>query len=228
MCLSDCTLEDLFPDLSFSSNVLFSGGASGADTYFGCAATKAEFQVIHWCFKNDSGSCKVHVPSHLLPLTTHHVKQAAERLHKNMPTRPNVLALIQRNAFQVCFADAVYAVGWFQQQSSTDSLLKIEGGTGWSCQMYVDRFQSENQSKCKLYFFDQVEAAWFVWDVYSSRWKRMCDPPPAPTGRVAGIGSRKLTDAGKQAITNLFSYNNNRKRKNMNVCHLKNKKTCVQ
>lgn len=209
MVLTDHTLEELFPELIKEGDhtVLFSGGARGADTHFGKEAAKAGFKVIHWCFRNDSRLHKVSVGKNLLELSDPHIEKAAVSLCKAVPENAYVKTLIQRSAFQVCFVDSVYAVGWPDDRKDSKSLLEIDGGTGWSCQMYVDRFDDGSSDQCKLYFFDQKLLRWSAWDVSKSCWKHLPGGPPHPTGRCAGIGSRRLTPNGESAIRSLFVYN---------------------
>lgn len=217
MDLRAYTVEELFPEIvkEDDDDILFSGGARGADTYFGKAAAEAGFKVIHWCFKDDSRLHKVCVDTNLLRLADPHIEKAARSLCKTV-SNANVKALIQRSAFQVCFVNSVYAVGWPDTRKTGKSLLGIDGGTGWSCQMYVDRFDDSISRQCKLYFFDQNLCVWSAWDRSKSCWRRLPQGPPPPAGRCAGIGSRNLTVHGECAIKGLF-ISNKKKRSHSDV-----------
>jgi hypothetical protein len=107
--------------------------------------------------------------------------------------------LLRRNFYQVRWSDSVYAVSQFKIDGS---LLKIDGGTAWACQMYVDRFiyDQEPMDLCNLYLYDQGSNKWYKW---RREWSEI-DRPPTPTGIYAGIGSRKLTADGARAIDDLY------------------------
>lgn len=189
------------------ANVLISGGARGADTCFEKAATAAGFKVVHWVVDadgsvNNNDVHRVNPPNAMLQMTEVHIRNASKAIHRSVPKRPYVLSLIQRNVFQAYSCTTMYAVGWFQPDSA--SLLAVEGGTAWTCQLYVDRFRT-CESLCKLYFFELRKEKWFMWDVQHSEWKAMTAQPPSPSGHFAGIGSRKITPTGVKAVQSLFS-----------------------
>lgn len=101
--------------------------------------------------------------------------------------------LFARDIEQVRNADAVYAVGTFQNMDAS----VVAGGTGWAVAegMHVGK---------PVYFFDQEGEQW-----YSLRLGMAPSPvaeedlPPLP-GNFAGIGTRRLNAAGLLAIENVY------------------------
>lgn len=186
-----------------TSNVLLSGGADGADAAFGRAAVAAKHDVVHWSFDGH----RTKMRKNLYRLDRDHLDSADPyllRANKSiMRTYPSsdaiVNDLLRRNLYQVRWSDSVYAVSQFKKDGS---LLGIDGGTAWACQMYVDRFiyDQEPMDLCCLYLFDQSSNRWYAW---RRSWSEI-DALPRPSGIYAGIGSRKLTTDGAQAIAELY------------------------
>lgn len=184
-------------------NILLSGAAAGADTEFSVQADAYGHTVVNWTFRGH----KSRFEQHLYELTDNHLTQAHAALlrantslKRQYPARStNINRLLQRNFYQVRWSERVYAVSKFSKDSS---MLGIDGGTAWACQMYVDRFLFDNEPMelCELYMFDQNQNQWF-------QWRRVWFPiesPPIPSGIYAGIGSRNLKDSGQAAISNLY------------------------
>lgn len=193
-------LEDI--DIK-STNILLSGGAKGADTEFGKCASKAKHQVVHWTFDGHKATPR----TNLYKLTTDHLQsvdsyviRASKSLKRNFPSKSeHTNNLLRRNYYQVKWSESVYAISSFTQDSS---LLKVNGGTAWACQMYVDRFLYDQEpfELCKLYLFDQGSNKWYQW---RRIWGEI-DIPPTPFGVYAGIGTRDITNAGIAAIKSLY------------------------
>lgn len=178
-------------------NLCLSGGAEGADLQFGMTAGHAGHSVIHWSFKDH----KTYAPEQEVVILTpdqldaadEHCKQASLTLKKYYPPKSvYVKNLLRRNWYQVAAAERVYAV-------STIVNGIVEGGTSWATQMFIDRFNGES---CECYVYDQLEEKWFKWN---GVWEAV-ESPPAPFGVYAGIGTRNLNTAGKQAIRSLMGY----------------------
>lgn len=192
------------------ADVLVSGGATGADCVFGTAAIKAGLRVIHFTVsgkneKKHDGQEYICLHEDVLEAATPQLRIAAKHLGKHMPRPGYGKRLIQRNFYQIWKADSVYAIGWKTQDSS---LLQVEGGTGWTCQLYVQRFQplgSEPAQDCHLYLYEMATASWWQWDCITSKWNALFTGPPRPTGVCAGIGSRSMNPEGTTAIQALFA-----------------------
>jgi hypothetical protein len=190
--------------IEFKGNLCLSGGAKGADAQWGMTAGKAGHSVIHWSYEGH----KAYVPEQeLVRLTQDQLNIADPALHRAnesigrvVPTwKPWLCNLLRRNYYQVKWAQSVYAVSKF------DNKGKVDGGTAWACQMYLDRFLKDGEpiDKCKLYLYDQDNSCWLMWT--QTGWLQITEPP-APEGIWAGIGSRDLFENGKNAIRKLMGY----------------------
>lgn len=178
--------------------ICLSGGAVGWDMQWGMCAGMLGHMVVHWSFKGHRTKCP---PSEVAELTPDQLLEADPYLHRANktlmrtfpPKSPHATNLLRRNWYQVRDADSVYAGSEFDERGL------VVGGTAWAVQMFIDRHNSE---ACSCYVFDQINGKWFKWE---GRWEPI-QSPPVPTGIWAGIGSRTLLPAGKQAIRTLLEY----------------------
>ena len=109
--------------------------------------------------------------------------------------------LVRRDYLQAKAADAVFAIGnivtpgsknkkGYAVKSKTDS---VDGGTGYAVQMAI------NLGK-PVYVFDQTYEKWFAWEDGKFRISEV----PTLTKKFAGIGTREINEAGKQAIRDVY------------------------
>ena len=186
-------------DAASLENVCLSGGAEGADALWGSCAGALGHAVIHWSFEGH----RTQVPaSEVLRLTREQLEQADPMLHRaNLtlrrrfpPTSPFSANLLRRNWYQVETASGLYAVS-----SLKDG--KVEGGTAWAIQMFLDRHPTNEPLSAYLYC--QKVQEWLHWD--GKGWETIGVPPP-PSGLYAAIGTRDLTPDGKRAIRTLMRW----------------------
>ena len=71
----------------------------------------------------------------------------------------------------------------------------VSGGTGWAAEL-ARHFQK------LLAVFDQDRKVWLEWS--EGAWQTLDAPPIIKRRRFAGTGTRFLTEAGQQAIDDLF------------------------
>jgi hypothetical protein len=174
-----------------------SGGALGADLQWGMCAGMAGHQVIHWSFpghKSDAPAEElVRIPFETLTMADEHLEKANKTMNRRLSyDKPWIINLLRRNYFQVGNSQSVYAI-------STIKKGLVQGGTAWAVQMFIDLHPESTE----CYVFDQELAQWFQW--LNSSWTAI-ETPPAPTGVWAGVGTRDLNQAGKQAIRQLMGY----------------------
>lgn len=184
---------------NFSNNVCISGGAIGADIAWGEIAQNNGHQVIHWSFDTHKPKIKENIyilTDDQLKVADPFLKQANKSLKRSFPTRSkHVDDLLRRDYWQVVDSDALYIVSWFIRDNS---LLKINGGSAWAAQIYLDVCIANNKIP-NLYMFEQNEELWYCWE---NKWVQKI--PPTPTGIYAGIGTRDLNLAGLEAIQNIY------------------------
>jgi len=192
----------IIDDNKLSVSICLSGGADGADSVWGMTAGLAGHKVIHWVFQSQ----KTNVPDDdivvlsdsQLDLADNALIRANATLKRNYPPMSKYTKqLLQRNWYQVKDSTAVYAVS---------NLINgnVEGGTAWATQMFIDIHGANND--LPLWLFDMITNQWYQWQ---SGWTRVIDVPK-PTDIWAGIGKRKLTKEGKDAIKTLMEYDKNR------------------
>jgi hypothetical protein len=111
-----------------------------------------------------------------------------------------------RNWAQVANSDAVFAIGtlgkegdiWKGDEKSAEprKLLKVavQGGTGYAVEMAI-------QAGKPVYVFDQVRNQWYK--NINGEWSK--SEVPTLTKKFAGIGTREINEAGKQAIRDVYT-----------------------
>ena len=183
-------------------DICFSGGAIGADTAFGAAATLANHRVVHYVFagKYGSGRDRYKLTLTELLVADKFLRQANEVLQRgNFDDYYDYTKnLLRRNYYQIKDTQRVYAIAYL------DDRQRVEGGTGWAVQMAIDLHVPE------IYVFNQYNLTWNRWyanineDKYG--WELMEELPPRPHDLYTGIGSSKrFTDDGRRAIENLYA-----------------------
>lgn len=188
------------------TNICFSGGAKGSDLFFGEQAAKAGHQVIHYSFKGHSTKAPKETLCVLnekaLQTVDAELKLVAKLIDRSFPTRiHNVNNLLRRNFFQVAAARSVYAV------STIGDDTMVAGGTAWAIMMAIRNYIED------IFLFDQIKEKWFQTNLYIQNihpkastiieWKEI-ENPSKPQGFYAGIGTRELNEAGKEAIKSLY------------------------
>lgn len=184
-------------------NICLSGGAQGADAQWGMNAGRDGQSVIHWSFEGHQHFVAeqeiVRLSEEQLLIADPFLKAAAKGKKSSYPgsRSEKVKNLLRRNYYQIAWAESVYAV-------STITNGKVDGGTGWAVQMYLDRHAKlALLEPLPLFVFDQSQGVWYQ---YIGGWKALTGAPSKPQGIWAGIGTRDLNDAGKWAIRNLFGW----------------------
>lgn len=176
-----------------------SGGAMGSDTVWGETGAQYGVESRHYYHGRKTPSGNVAISEDAFKEGIHHVQMAASSLGRYGYEK--YMDLLSRNWQQVKNADAVFAIGRFSDKSfraadGTEYRL-VDGGTGWAVQMAVDVNKP-------IYFFDQSSEKWYAFDFEGKRdWRELADAPSL-TKNFAGIGTRQITDIGRQAIASVY------------------------
>ena len=186
------TVLSLFPE------VCYSGGAAGADRLFGLYASRNGFTEIHLSFAGHKSSVDentiLEIPSTILNSEEirSQLKQANIVLGRKVPrTGTYTYNLLARNAFQIATTERVYTIGELASPS------KLEGGTSWATQMYIDRFEEK-----EIYHYNISDGLVYSYDNITKEFV-LVDSVPAPHGKWTGIGSRRATE---QHLSNFEKY----------------------
>ena len=184
--------EVVQPDIKPEEFVDHSGGAIGADSIW--EDYGKEYGVInynHYYHGNKTPRGNVEITNEQLEEGWRHVLKANKTLNR----KPNAYKdLLSRNWMQVKNADEVFAI------SSIDFTENIvRGGTGWAVQMAIDAGKI-------VHVFDQETNHWYIteYDEDNDFMGFAEEDTPVLTKNFAGIGSRNITESGKQAIKNVY------------------------
>ncbi len=194
-------------------NICYSGGAQGADKFWGQLAEKLGHEVVHYSF--DKHGCSV--PKRLIKKLTQDelneadpfLKEANKTLKRQFPTKSEyVNNLLRRNYWQIKDTDVVYAISEFDKDGN------VYGGTAWAVQMAIDE-------GIPIYLYSQEKQCWFErkpdkkyieiditkapdWIEGINTWHMLGIDPPKPKGKWTGIGTRSLTEDTKTVINNFL------------------------
>lgn len=175
------------------SNVsMYSGAAKGSDTYWASIGKNYGISVTDFTTKSITAENKDEA--------TAKVMKANESLNRVFPMQPNEKRdaastevannLILRDWLQVKNADSIFAI------STINSRGQVDGGTGWAVQMAIDEHKP-------VYVFNQNDNKWYVYQEFSKQFVET--DTPTLTSKFAGIGTRNISNEGKQAIINVYS-----------------------
>lgn len=203
-----------------NNNILYSGGAIGADSEWDRCANLVGHNSIHFVppfnggtekYKSIFGELKV-IDDAQASSAHSYVIKANKTLKRTYPTKNNYInRILQRNYYQIKDVSSVYAVGLLDSQGN------VNGGTAWAIQMFLDRMDinsinSEGINMCPVYIFDQNKLKWHQANMMLNEEKTKTiiwipideNQVPKPSGKYAGIGSRNITSSGREAIVKLY------------------------
>ena len=200
------------------STELVTGGAWGADEVWlnCCIAQSIPSSIIS--FEGHRARVPSRTTTHLRTVVLsrtelqcenvrNRLRDAAKRLQKRVPS-PGTFTfnLLARSAHAVYMCDALFAVG--RRVPVAGRLARatgVDGGTGWTCEMFASRAATEKDTKLAMFLFDMNQSAWFEWKLEAACWVPIEAPPrPSSFARWSGVGSRELTKSGEDAIKRLF------------------------
>ncbi len=170
---------------------LLSGGANGAEAAFGAAAERRGLSEINFSFaRRDPARLRGLVELSDAELERGSVSEAyiTAQLHRSFPDTPTFQRLLKSIWHQVSTAGEVFAIGEILDDDT------VKGGTGWGAEL-------AKHLRKRLYVYDQTKLQWFTWT--GDRWTEV-EALRIRRTRFTGTGTRFLTDAGRQAIEDLF------------------------
>ena len=172
---------------------LYSGGAQGAEAYFGECAQRWGVAETHYSFEGHPFLARergvVVLGDDALSKGDSSLVYASHRLGRPLSDIPNIKRILQAVWHQVTCADEVFVIGSLQEDGT------VRGGTGWGAELA--RLWGK-----PVAVFDQLHGAWYRWDV--TRWEH-CEEIKIVRPNFAGLGTMRLTGDGRAAIERLFS-----------------------
>lgn len=169
---------------------LFSGGATGAEAFFGEQSAAHGVKEVNFTFAGHNQARtegSVELDERELAAGDVSLVYVAHRLHRHWDKTETLRRVLQTQWHVVSHSSQVFVVGTIQPDGT------VHGGTGWSVEL------ARRWNK-RVWVFDQEHAAWFTWS--GSAWTR--GVPVIETPDFAGTGTRFLNDAGRAAIVALF------------------------
>jgi len=169
---------------------LISGGHKGTEAEFGRLAESFGVPVVTISFEGH----KIEHAGEVEVLSDVELAQGDismdivfARLGRTFHRGKGIRRVIQSMFHIVNRGDHLFVVGWIQPDGT------VKGGTGWGVEL-AKFFNRE------ISVFDQEKERWFSWT--DNRWQE--DTPTIPGRKFSATGTRRLTDAGREAIRELF------------------------
>jgi hypothetical protein len=171
--------------------ILFSGGASGAESEFGSIAEKYGIEEVNFSFEGHeiTRSRGLRMLNHEeLTQGDFSLHYAGKLMNRKYPETPVFRKILQSIWYQINNGQEIFVIGKIMEDKT------VKGGTGWG---------SEFAKICNkpLYVFDQDENRWFKWD--GDNWISTANPVITHK-HFTGTGTRILKDNAKKAIAELF------------------------
>ncbi|MEL6343434.1 MAG: hypothetical protein AAFV53_09885 [Myxococcota bacterium] len=170
---------------------LHSGGAMGAEAYFGEVAERWGVKEVNFTFEGHNqkrATSRRVLTDRELEAGAVSLVYVSHRLHRHWEKTPLLRKVLQTLWHVVSHADQIFVIGVIQEDGT------VHGGTGWSVEL-ARRWHKP------VWVFDQEKQKWFIWD--GERWRE--GTPVIESTRIAGSGTRFLSDEGRQAIDDLFT-----------------------
>lgn len=175
--------------MDFSNHTLYSSGLKGAESSFGEAAEKYGLTEVIYSFDGH----KLNRDKNVVILSKDQLERgdismelASRMLNRTYYETDKIRRVLQTIFHMVNSGHQVFVIGAIQEDGS------VKGGTGWA----VELAKMFNRP---LHVFDQPQKKWFTW---KSGWQE--DSPRIEYDTFVGSGTRYLSDAGREAIDDLF------------------------
>ena len=172
--------------------VLFSGGATGTEQFFGAQAEAWGIEEVNYSFEGHQIERRRGVrvlTSEELALKDVSLTYVSKLMGREFTRAPLFRKVLQSICWQVSSGQEVVVVGTIQPDNT------VKGGTGWG---------AEFAKICNkpLLVFDQERDDWFTWS--QEDWIQTTDPILTHT-RFTATGTRFLEANGRKAIADLFA-----------------------
>src|SRR6187401_470461 len=180
--------------LKREEEILFSGGALGAEEAFGACAESFGIEEVNFSFDG-------HKPARArgIRVLNHEELYAGEvslayvsrLMNRRYPDTPTFRKVLQSIWYQVNHGQEIYVIGHILEDGT------VRGGTGWG---------AEFAKLCNkpLHVFDQEKNSWFSWTGEDWEKRSSANGPIITHVHFTGTGTRKIQANGKRAIDDLF------------------------
>jgi hypothetical protein len=175
--------------MELSNCTLYSSGLKGAESAFGDEAEKAGIKEVVYSFDGHKLSRDKNVEildKEQLERGDISMELASRMLNRTYYETEKIRKVLQTIFHMVNSGHQVFVIGSIQEDGS------VKGGTGWA----VELAKMFNRP---LHVYDQPNKQWFTWN---NEWQE--DSPKIEYETFVGSGTRYLSEAGREAITQLF------------------------
>ncbi len=192
-----------------SQDILYTGGATGADKEWIDAARKKGHHIKIYRFDGVNHTRIENTGDKQITtiqnkdyehdcIAAMHI--ASEHMKVSIPSDNYTKNLINRDYYLIKEPSSLYAVGTF----CTKGRLRINGHTAWIVEMFVDKcIYADLKSKESLpvYFMCQDVGKWYqlLYENMHFNWVHV-KKPEEPRGKYIGVGTRDLSMNGKLEI----------------------------
>lgn len=169
---------------------IYSGGHRGTESEFGQQAEQFGIKEVNFSFEGHQPARKKGVTilsPEALQKGDISMEIVSLRMNRNYSQTSKIRKVFQSIFHMVNHGLQIFAVGWIQPDDT------VKGGTGWA----VELGKLFNRP---MSVFDQDRNKWFSWQ--NNSWVE--DLPKVEHTTFVGTGTRNLTEAGEQAIKDLF------------------------
>lgn len=169
---------------------LFSSGLKGAEATFGELAEKMGVKEVIYSFEGHKLAREENVTilgKEQLERGDISMELASRMLNRTYYETEKIRKVLQTIFHMVNSGHQVFVIGSIQEDGS------VKGGTGWA----VELAKMFNRP---LHVYDQPQKKWFTW---KNDWQE--DNPTIEYETFVGSGTRYLSDAGREAIEELFA-----------------------
>ena len=171
--------------------VLYSGGATGTEEFFGITAEQYGLEEVNYSFAGHQPVRQRGIKNlgpEELSLKDVSLAYVSKLMSREYTRAPLFRRVLQSICWQVSSGEEIFVVGVIQQDGT------VKGGTGWS----VELAKLFNRP---LHVYDQTRSQWYTWK--EGTWKE--DSPRICYNTFVGSGTRYLNDDGIAAIAKLFA-----------------------
>lgn len=175
--------------MELSNCTLYSSGLKGAESAFGDEAEKAGIKEVVYSFDGHKLSRDKNVEildKEQLERGDISMELASRMLNRTYYETEKIRKVLQTIFHMVNSGHQVFVIGSIQEDGS------VKGGTGWA----VELAKMFNRP---LHVYDQPNKQWFTWN---NEWQK--DSPKIEYETFVGSGTRYLSEAGREAIEQLF------------------------
>lgn len=176
--------------LALNNMRFYSGGHEGAEAEFGRQAERYGIREITFAYRGHTPARKRGVKilsAEALKRGDISMEIVSLRMGRTYSRETDIRKIIQVIFHMVNMGHQVFSVGWIQPDDTA------KGGTGWA----VELGKLFNRP---LSVYDLKQRGWFTWR--EGAWQK--DTPRISHPTFTGTGTRRLAEAGRRAIAELF------------------------